>query len=80
MNINDLLTAISTVGFPIVCCLLLFYRMSKTEEHHKEEILQLKESIDNNTIITNKTLQALETIIKYIIPDRDVLVVKSKGK
>ena len=35
---NDLLSAISTVGFPIVCCIVLFLQNNK-----------LRDTIDENT-------------------------------
>lgn len=50
---NDIINGISSVGFPIVACLLLFY-------FNKVEIEKLKESLDNNT----KVLEALKEIIK----------------
>ena len=52
---SDVINGISSVGFPIVACLLLFY-------FNKVEIEKLKESLDNNT----KVLEALKDIIKGI--------------
>ena len=53
MNITEVSNSITSVGFPVVCCLLLFY-------FNKVEIEKLKESLDNNT----KVLEALKEIIK----------------
>ena len=53
MNITEISNSITSVGFPIVACLLLFY-------FNKVEIEKLKESLDNNT----KVLEALKEIIK----------------
>lgn len=53
MNITEVSNSITSVGFPIVACLLLFY-------FNKVEIEKLKESLDNNT----KVLEALKEIIK----------------
>lgn len=53
MNITEVSDSITSVGFPIVACLLLFY-------FNKVEIEKLKESLDNNT----KVLEALKEIIK----------------
>ena len=33
---NDIVTAISTVGFPIVCTIMLMYLLMKENENHKE--------------------------------------------
>ena len=40
---QDVVTAISTVGFPIVMCILIFYYMEKEAESHKQEVDGLKE-------------------------------------
>lgn len=53
MTITEVSNSITSVGFPIVACLLLFY-------FNKVEIEKLKESLDNNT----KVLEALKEIIK----------------
>lgn len=54
MDFNDIMQAISTVGFPIVCCGVLFYQNSKLTE----TISDLKSTLVENTtilkIITNK--------------------------
>lgn len=44
MNMQDILTAITTVGFPIVACIALFWqnaKMSETISHNTEAILEL---------------------------------------
>ena len=40
---NDIVTAISTVGFPIVMCVIIFYYMEKESQSHKLEVDGLKE-------------------------------------
>lgn len=40
---QEVVTAISTVGFPIVMCVLIFYYMEKEAESHKQEVDGLKE-------------------------------------
>ena len=40
---QDVVTAISTVGFPIVMCILIFYYMEKESASHKQEVDGLKE-------------------------------------
>ena len=40
---QEVVTAISTVGFPIVMCILIFYYIKKEEESHKQEVDGLKE-------------------------------------
>lgn len=59
MNFQDLLTAISTVGFPIACCIYLIYSRSKADERYTETISRLKETVDNNTIAMIKIASKL---------------------
>lgn len=49
MDVQGILTAISTVGFPIAACVALFMRDSKMQEQHKAETDKMTEAINNNT-------------------------------
>lgn len=54
MEFTDILTAISTVGFPIVFCLILFWYLREESNNHKTEMDQLKTVIaENNTILAS---------------------------
>lgn len=59
MDWNAVIQLISTLGFPIVCCIVLFWYMIKQTDMHKEEINELKKSIDNNTIILTRLYEEL---------------------
>lgn len=50
MDFQNVMTAISTVGFPIVMCCMLLYMMNKNNEEHKEEQAKVTESLNNNTL------------------------------
>lgn len=54
MDFNAILSAVSTVGFPIVCCGVLFYQNNKLSE----TLGELKDTLTENTtmlkIITSK--------------------------
>ena len=60
MNTSDVLNAISTVGFPIVMCLLLLYVLYKQNEEHKEEMNKMNESLANNTLAIQHLADILE--------------------
>lgn len=51
MEINDVITLISNLGFPIVMCILLFWRMNKQDEQHKLEIDNLTSVINDLKIV-----------------------------
>lgn len=59
MEVTELLTAISTVGFPIVACLGMGYLLKKEQESHKIETDSLKEAINSNTIVMTELKQLL---------------------
>ena len=54
MDLNALTTAIGSLGFPIIMCLLLYDRMGKQDTQHKEEMLKMTESLNNNTMALHK--------------------------
>lgn len=60
MDINVITQIISTVGFPIACCIYLVYNQNKAEERHKEEVDKLRSSLDNNTRVMNKICAILK--------------------
>lgn len=55
--VNIILTGISTVGFPIVMCLIIFYQNEKTIE-------TLKATIDNNTSIIKELIAKIDILIQ----------------
>lgn len=52
---DNVIQIINSVGFPIAMALLLFWQNTKT-------IIPLKQSIDNNTNVTQQTLELLKNI------------------
>jgi len=60
MNGTDVINAVSTVGFPIVMCLLLLYVLYKQNEEHKEEMAKMNESLANNTLAIQRLTDILE--------------------
>lgn len=65
MNINEILTAVTTVGFPIVCCgAMMYYVKYTTDKHreeietlntqHKDEMKEVTNAINNNTLALQK--------------------------
>lgn len=60
MDFTTILQAISTVGFPIVCCIILMYYIKETTEKHKEETTAFAESLNQNTIVLQKLCDKLD--------------------
>lgn len=59
MTFETVLTAIGSVGFPIVACIGLFYYMTKQREAHQEETSKLSEAINKLEIVMAKILTRL---------------------
>ena len=61
---EDVVQIISTVGFPIAMCLLLFWNMKQEQETHKTEVLELKDVISRNNEILASLKQLIEDKLK----------------
>lgn len=59
METTLILEIISTVGFPIACCIAMFVQQNKMSENHKKEMSEMKSAIDNNTIALTKLIEKL---------------------
>lgn len=67
---NDVVQIVSTLGFPIAMCIgacffikYLFDTFTKQQEEmrkeHKEEVLKLQASLDNNTLALQKLIDKI---------------------
>lgn len=73
MDLNTILTAIGTVGFPIVACIAIAWFFNKVNENyrndikelsasHKEEVKAMTEAINQNTLVIQKLCDSLDDI------------------
>ena len=46
---ETVLQAVAQVGFPIVCCVLLWKALTDEKDAHKEEMKGFTEALNNNT-------------------------------
>ena len=71
MSFTDVLTAISTMGFPIAaCCAMAYffltvinnYRAALTEinAEHKEEMQAMTSAVNNNTLVIQKLVDRMD--------------------
>lgn len=49
MEITELTNLISTVGFPIIMCFIMFRYMEENDDKREAESKELREAINNNT-------------------------------
>lgn len=59
MDVTMVTQLVGSLGFPIVCCGALFWYMVKEKEAHKEEMEELRKSVEANTIAINSLCQHL---------------------
>lgn len=60
MDITVILQAITTVGFPIVMCLVLMWYVMKSNESHKEETKDFTDALNRNTLVLQKLCDKLD--------------------
>ena len=59
-NIDIIVSVISTVGFPIAMCVIMFWFLNREQQTHKEEMNDLKDVIAKN----NEVLASLKQLIE----------------
>ena len=70
MDAQTIMQAITSVGFPIVCCVIMMYYIKYRDEvsrldiqhvidQHKEEMSEITEAIHNNTLVIQKLIDIL---------------------
>lgn len=59
VDFSQAIQLIGSLGFPIVMCLMMYYRMDKQDENHKQEMDKITESLNNNTIALTKLTERL---------------------
>lgn len=57
---DNILQAISAVGFPITLTLILLWYIYDSSNKHKEEIDKMSEALNNNTLALTKLLDRME--------------------
>lgn len=71
MDLNTIISAIGSVGFPIVACIAIAWFFNKVNENyrqdikeltasHKEEAQSMRDALNNNTLALQKLLDKLE--------------------
>ena len=73
-TMSDVSNFISSVGFPIVVCLLMIYQQQKMSDSYIQIVDSLKELISDNTKAINLLIKGAVTdetrqVIKQDVPD-----------
>ena len=49
MDVNTVTQLIGSLGFPIVACVAMFWKMNDQDKKHAEEMDKISEALQNNT-------------------------------
>ena len=63
-DISGIVQIISTVGFPIVMCLILMKYMTSADAKHESEVSHLTDTIDANTKVLTELCTLIKTLVK----------------
>lgn len=69
MDVSAIGNMVSTVGFPIVCTLILFWYVNKRDERdemetqrHNSEVEALRDTLEKNTLVLQKLTDKIDMI------------------
>lgn len=62
MDTQTLTQLVSSVGFPIVACLIMWKALQDSTAAHKEEMDAMRESLNQNTVVLAELKQMLQDL------------------
>lgn len=62
MDAQTLTQLVSSVGFPIVACLIMWKALQDSTAAHKEEMDAMRESLNQNTVVLAELKQMLQDL------------------
>lgn len=73
---QDIITIIQTVGFPIACAIAMFMMLKKETEAHKEESERLSNTINEMKLAFNNAIHDQESSITEAINNNTLVIQK----
>lgn len=73
---QDIITIIQTVGFPIACAIAMFMMLKKETEAHKEESERLTNTINEMKLAFNNAIHDQENSITEAINNNTLVIQK----
>lgn len=64
MDVNEIVSIVSNVGFPIAVCAVMFKYMTAQSDKHKQEIDKLSETLQGNTKVLTELCTLIKTLVK----------------
>ena len=63
-TLNTLVTVLGNGFFPIIVCAILFWYVYKKDTQHKQEMDEIRKSVDNNTNVLEKLVTAVDKLLE----------------
>lgn len=60
---NDVVNAVSTVGFPIALCVFLVWQNAQQDRYYRDIIEKLRETVERNTNSITELAQIIKTFV-----------------
>ena len=60
MDVTNVISVVSQVGFPIAMCLVMAWYIKYTNDQHKDEISKITEALNNNTLAVQKLCERMD--------------------
>ena len=77
---QDFVTIIQTVGFPIACAVAMFLMLQSEQKAHKEESAKLTETIMDMKLSFNDAIHSEEQTISTAINNNTIVIQKLLDK
>ncbi len=62
VTLNEIITLISNVGFPIACCVALGWYVKDINDSYKSHVAVMTEALNQNTLVLTKLYERVENI------------------
>lgn len=70
MDVANITSMISSVGFPIVACIFMAYMLKEITEKHETEMNNMREALNSNTNAITKLEVLINTVLQKLSEDK----------
>lgn len=67
MSVVDITNLISSVGFPIIMCIVLFKYMESNDDKREVEAKELRDAINKNTVVLTELIAKIDSAVSQLI-------------
>lgn len=67
MNMQDIISIVQSLGFPIACVIAMFVMWQSEVKSHKEEMENMRKTMEEQSKATTEALNANTTVLQRIL-------------